>query len=320
MKKILVTIIIVLSTVASLMTIKYIKKSSPKATYTIGILQTASHPALDASREGFMEELKAKLGNNVQFLVQNAQGSITSAHAIAQQFKANKQLQAIYTIATPATQAMHALEKIKPIIIAAVTDPKALGLITPKTNVCGVTDMIDVPGIVTTLQQILPTAKTIGILYTSGEKNSEVLVDSMYKELTAKGLTPINFAMSSELDVAAITDLACRKTDVILAPTDNTVALSMTLIASIALKHKKPLLVSFDTAIQDGALAAQGVNYKESGKQAALIAYDVIVNNKKPYEIPIAQPESRKVVINKKTLDALGLALPERLKNIVMLS
>ncbi len=308
-----------LSLAASILLLKYLKKPASKAHYTIGILQTASHPALDASREGFMEALQEKLGNKIEFVIQNAQGSVASAHAIAEQFKSNKDIKGIYAIATPAAQAISTIEKEKPIILAAVTDPHGLGLMHPKSNVCGVTDMVDMKGLINMLQQLLPQAKTVGIIYTSGEKNSIVLVEKMHQELKAQGLTPIDFAMSSELDVATMTDLACRKTDVILAPTDNTVALSMTLIASTCLKHKRPLLASFNTAIQDGALAARGVDYKDCGKQAGLIAYETIVNKKKPSAMGIVQPESKKIVINKNTLDKLGLTIPESLKKIAAL-
>ncbi len=314
MKKIIIITSTLVCLVTSIIVVKYLKKPSSKTTYTIGILQTASHPALDASRDGFIESLQAKLGNKVDFIIQNAQGSVASAHAIAQQFKSNKNINAIYAIATPAAQAASALEKEKPIIIAAVTNPYAVGIMHPKTNVCGVTDMINVKALVEMLRELLPNAKTVGLLYTSGEKNSLVLAEKMRQELTAQGLTPTDFAMSSELDVAAITDLACRKSDVILAPTDNTVALSMTLIASIALKHNRPLLTSFNTAIDEGALAARGVDYKESGKQAGLVAYEAMVNGKKPCNLGVAQPESKKIVINQNTLGKLGLVLPESLK------
>ncbi len=319
MKKIMILTGAILSLVAGFVCFKKFKQPSIKATYTIGILQTASHPALDAVREGFIESLQAKLGNKIEFVVQNAQGSVATAHALAQQLKSNKRFSGFFAIATPAAQAMSALEKEKPVIIAAVTDPHALGLIHPTTNVCGTNDMIDVKASIETLRSLVPAAKTVGLLYTSGEKNSQVLAEKMREELIKQGLTPIDFAMSSELDVAAVTELACRKTDVVWAPTDNTVALSISLIVSITIKYKKPLLVSDDTLVTSGALAAHGIDYKESGKQAGQIAYEVIVTGKKPFEMPIAQAKSNRPVINKKTLDALGLICSPKFKEVSVL-
>ena len=94
------------------------------------------------------------------------------------------------------------------------------------------------------IQELLPQAKTIGLLYTSGEINSLVLVKQMKKELATHGLMPVDFAIGNEADIQHVVELACRKSDVILAPTDNTVASTISAIATIALKYKKPLIVS----------------------------------------------------------------------------
>jgi putative ABC transport system substrate-binding protein len=317
MKKIVLIIGSMIALISGLIIIKQAKKPVSTKAYTIGILQTASHPALDAARDGFITVLKEKLGDDVDFVENNAQGSIANAHTIAQQFHADKQFSGFFAIATPAAQAMSAVEKEKPIFIAAVTDPNALGLIHPTTNVCGTKDMIDVKAEVEMLQQLLPDAKTVGLLYASGETNSIALVKQMRQELQALGLTPIDFAVSSEADMPAVVELACRKTDVILAPTDNMVASSISLIASIANKHKKPLIVSDNMLVKFGALAARGVDYKESGKQAARIAYQVLVEGKQPHELPIEQAKSECIFINRQTLQNLGLTIPAAIENHV---
>lgn len=318
MKKIILITVIAITIGASFVILKRIKQPSSNAEYMVGILQTASHPALDAVREGFVEELKNKMGNAVACVVQNAQGSISQAHGMAQQFYANKNINLFFAIATPAAQAMGAVEKEKPIVISAVTDPSSLGLIHPMTNVCGVKDMIDVKSEIEMLIQLVPNARNIGLVYTAGEANSIALVAQMRQELIARGLTATDFAIGSEADLHAIIELACRKSDVILAPTDNTVASTITVIAAIALKHKKPLIVSDNMLVKFGALAARGVDYRASGKRAAQIAYAVLVDGKKPYGLPIEQATSEQVFINQATLTSLGLTVPEELKKHIV--
>jgi putative tryptophan/tyrosine transport system substrate-binding protein len=316
MKKIVVLLTIALALMASLVIVKQIGQST-SATYTIGILQTASHPALDAARDGFVEELKNKLGSSVAFVIQNAQGSVANAHALAQQFHANKRLSGFFAIATPAAQAMTTVEKERPIMIAAVTDPVALGLIHPTTNVCGTKDMIDVPSEIEMLIALVPQAHHIGLLYTSGELNSIALVTKMRQELQKRGLKATDFAFGSETDVQAMVALACRKTDLLLAPTDNMVASTISVIATTALASKKPLIVSDTMLVRSGPLAARGVDYKASGKRAAQIAFQVLVGGKKPGDIPIEQAESSELFINQSTLRALGLSVPDSLKKLV---
>lgn len=318
MKKIILITSFCIVLFTSFVITKHFKKGSNKSKYTIGILQTASHPALDASRDGFIEELTNKLGDSVKFITHNAQGSITQAHALAQQISLDKNYSGFFTIATPATQAMNILEKERPIFVAAVTDPDALGLVHPTTNVCGVRDMIDVKAEIEMMIELIPTIRTVGLIYTSGEINSISLIKKMRQELEAHQLTAIDFAISNESDLQAAVELACRKVDIILAPTDHTIASSITLIASLALKNKKPLIVSDNMLIAHGALASRGVDYKASGKRVAELAYEVITGEKKPYELPIEQSKSPQIFINKKTLEALKLTVPEVLKKFVV--
>lgn len=319
MNKKLVIIGLAGACIVGLVFIKKMQTPASSAAYTIGVLQTASHPALNASREGFIEELKSKMGDDVEFVIQNAEGSIANIHTIAQRFHAKKQFNGFFAIATPAAQALSALEKERPIFIAAVSDPKSIGLIHEGTNVCGTQDMIDVKAGVELLTQLIPDAKKVGLLYTSGEANSMILVKKMHQELEARGLTAVDFAMSNEADMQAMVELACRKVDVILAPTDNMVGSAIASIATIALKYKKPLIVSDNMLVQYGPLAARGVDYEFGGKQAARIAYAVLVEGKHPDELPIEHVKSEQIFINQDTLAALGLSIPEALKEQVVL-
>ena len=290
----------------------------PNARWRIGILQTASHPALDAVREGFIEQLQEELHHDVQCIIQNAEGNISHAHAIAQRFHADKTIDGIFTIATPATQAQASIETKKPIFFAAVTDPHALGFVHPTTNICGASDMIDVEKEIDLLVNLVPHAKKVGLIFNTAEVNSIILISKMKNELQKRNLTPLDFGVTSEADIPAAIEVACRKTDALLAPTDNTIASTIDLIASIALKHKKPLIVSDNLLVSHGALAASGVDYKESGRQAARLAYAVLVDGKKPFELPIAQPQSNIVLINKKTLGILGLTIPKTSKIMLL--
>ena len=54
--------------------------------YNIGICQLVEHEALDAATQGFQDALKDKLGDNVKFDLQNAQGEQTTAATICNGF------------------------------------------------------------------------------------------------------------------------------------------------------------------------------------------------------------------------------------------
>lgn len=286
------------------------------AEYTIGILQTASHPALDQARDGFVKALQEKLGSNVAFVIQNAQGSVDQAYSIAQSFHSNSAIRAIYAIATPAAQAIAAVEKEKPIIIAAVSDVSSLG---SASNMCGITDMIDIEKEIALLPLLLPRAKTIALLYSTAEINSIAQIQAIKKELSRYSLSFIEIGIAQENDIPAAVLSACRKADALLCPTDNALALAMDHVAAVALKYNKPLIACHNQAVMQGALVARGVNYDLCGHQAALLAYAILINNESPKECGICSARTDTIYINQKTLHALNITVPSSLQSSVTL-
>lgn len=287
------------------------RSDAGKTRWTIGILQTATHPALDDAKKGFVEAVKEKMGGDVSFVVRNGEGSSTQMHAIAEHFHGRPAIDAVYAIATPAVQAMASVERVKPIIIAAVTDPQQLGIMTPNTNVCGTSDMIDVEQEIESMQLLLPSVKSVSVIYSPSEINATIIAEKMKDSLSKKGITPRLVPITTQADVVSAISSALTKSDALLAPTDNLIASAITIIADLARKARKPLIVSDNTLVTYGALMAQGVNYYESGKESGRIAHEVLVAKKHPYEIPIVHETSKKLVINKQVLQELGLIVPQ---------
>jgi len=318
MSKIYTALLSILLLITCLIAIRYIRTLSTPATYTIGILQTASHPALDAVCKGFVEELHKKFGNTVSWSVFNAQGSIAQAHVIAQQLYTHSGYSAFFTIGTPATQAMSALEKKRPIIIAAVTDPHALGIMGPEGNVCGVQDMIDVVATVDMVTLILPQAKNIGLLYTAGEANSRIVAHALSVELQKRYIQTADYVAHHETDIPILVESACKNVDAILAPTDHMVAATIPLLVARTHACKKPFIVSDNLLVKYGPLAACGVDYYESGKRAAEITCDILVHNKKPHAIPLEKAQGGTMVMNKDTMTMLHISIPAQLEQSII--
>jgi putative ABC transport system substrate-binding protein len=292
---------------------KSIARSQAGKKWTIGILQTASHPALDAARDGFVATLQQKLGDDIGFVVGNGQGSIGTLHTIAQQLHARQDIDVIYAIATPAAQAAVSVEKEKPIIIAAVTVSPELGISFDAPNICGVSDMINVRAEVEAMHQLLPDITTVGIIFSTAENNSIATSKVMITELERVGYTPVIIGITSESEIAPAMMNALRKVDALIAPTDNTVANSITLIANLARKAEKPLIVSDNMLVKYGPLMSRGVDYYESGTQAAAIALQLLANGKKPYELPILGADSKQIFVNTQTAAALNVIIPDAL-------
>ena len=296
------------------------KMRAQKQVYTIGILQTASHPALDAARQGFMAAVQEKMGEHVEFVIRNGQGAISTIHTLAQQFHAKRDTDAIFAIATPAAQAIISVEKEKPIIVAAVTTTPELADNFSAPNICGVSDMIDVRSEVEAMKELLPqTVKTVGILFCTAEINSVAMSQIMVTELERAGYIPVLCGIASEVDIEPAVASALRKVDALLAPTDNVVANAVALIADMTTKAQKPFIVSDNLLVKHGALMARGVDYYESGKQAGEMAMLMIQHKQSPQHIGIVKADNKEIYVNKKMLEQLGLTISDKIKNDVVL-
>ncbi len=280
---------------------------------TVGILQTASHPALDQARESFIAELTQQVGGKVHFVVQNAEGSLSSAQTIAENFHVHKKIDAIYAIATPAVQAIAKVEKKKPIFIAAVSDPESLGVIHAGTNVCGTTDRVDTDAQADLILELAAHVKTIAILYNPGENNSVVTVKRMEQSLEKRGVKHLLMGVYSESEIGPTINAAARRAEAILVPTDNLLVGAMPIVAREALRNNILLFASDLPSAAKGAVVAQGADYSDLGSTTAEIAYKVLVLGSTPAEVGIIHPSNSKIVFNKQTMDHFQIALSKNL-------
>lgn len=287
------------------------KQSNPR--FTIGILQTASHPALDQARDAFIAHLKSTLGTDVTFIIHNAEGSMANAHASAKSFSTQPSISGICALGTLAAQAATHNEKKKPIFFTAVSDPEALGILQPGSNVCGVPDRVDTKTLVAVLRSLVPQAKRVALLYNPAEINAASGVKNMEQELNKHALAWTHACISHEADIVHVVQNACKSADALLVPVDNTTACAISLVSRITLQTKTPLFVSDNLLMIKGVLASVGVNYTELGQETADIALDVLLHDKQP-DAFLNQPERpANIFIHKQTAALLNIKVPEKL-------
>ena len=316
MKRIIIVFILILLVVLSFI---ITTKKNKRSEITIGILQTASHPALDASREGFINKMKSSLGEKVSFVIKNAQGLTTNIHTIAQSFSNDNSIDGIMAIASPAGQAIANTEKKKPIFITAITDPQGLGLIHDKTNVCGSSDSINIERIIELIPKFVKDVKNVGIIFNTGEISSSRMANDMSKSLAKIKINPILVGITNENDIPAATVRICRSSDAVISPIDNTIASAISFVGKKCIESKIPLFVCDNLLIEKGAFVSSGVNYNTCGKQAAKCALEVFIKNKKPSNLPILKQKSNDIFVNKNILRKLNLEIPKELLDKVSL-
>lgn len=285
--------------------------SKPEQGITIGILQTASHPALDQARDGFIDEMSHLSTKKVSFVVQNAEGSLTQAQTIAEKFHSSKKISAIFAIGTPAVQAAARAEKQKPIFIAAVSDPASLNIIHPPTNICGTTDQINTDAQADLILRLIPKAHTVVLIFNPSENNSLVMIKKMEASLEKKGVKHHTIGCHSAGELVQVVRAACAKGDAILIPNDNFVAAHIMVVAKEAALRQCPLLASDIALVEKGAVAAQGADYKEMGQATAFLAHQVLFLGVSPEAAGIVHPTHPKTVINPAIAKSLQLEVME---------
>ncbi len=283
---------------------------------TIGVLQYTEHAALDASYEGFIAALEDEGyidGENIILDFKNAQGEIPTTQTIANQF-VNDKVDMIFAIATPAAQAAYNATKEIPIVITAVTDPVESGLTesweVSGTNVTGTSDLTPVAKQMELIKEMVPEAKTIGVVYTTSEVNSEIQVNLAKEAANAIGLEIIEVGITSVNDIPNAIASVIDKVDVIYSPTDNLVSSAMPVVWNACVDKKVPVVAGEEGMVKTGGIATKGIDYYQLGYETGLMAIEVL-EGKDPSTMPINTLEKTTLIVNQDNADAIGLIIPE---------
>ncbi|MFD2443971.1 ABC transporter substrate binding protein [Bacillus sp. CGMCC 1.16607] len=291
-------------------------KDDEKKQYKIGLTQFGAHPSLDAATEGFIKALEDqgfKEGDNVTFDMQDAQFDMNNTKPIAEKFVGDK-VDLIFANATPS--AVSALQETKeiPILFTSVTDPIGAGLVKsfdePGDNITGTTD--NHPDATKTTIDFITNeigAKKIGVVYNSGEQNSEVQVKAVEELAKANGASLEKASVSTSAEVKQATESLIGRVDAIYIPTDNTVVSALEAVIGVANDKKIPLFVGELDSMKKGAVAASGFQYFDLGYDTGLMAAKILKGEKKASEIPVELPKTLTMVINKKAAEAQGVEI-----------
>ena len=279
--------------------------------YKIGVLQLTEHAALDASNEGFCAALE-DAGLSCDINQQNAQNDQSACQTIASTL-VNDDCDLILAIGTPAAQACASATSDIPIIGTAITDFAESGLVesndAPGGNVTGSSDLTPVADQIALLQQLIPDAQTVGLLYCSAESNSAVQIELAKDACEASGLATEEMTVSSSNELQQAVESLAGRVDAIYAPTDNTIAAGMSTVAMVANENKIPVIVGCDTMVEDGGLASYSINYTDLGRKAGEMAVRILTEGADPAEMPVEYLSSDEctLIANQATADEVGV-------------
>ena len=283
--------------------------------YNVGIVQLVQHEALDAATQGFKDTLTEKLGDNVKFDFQNANGESTNCSTIATGFVASN-VDLILANATAALQASAAATSTIPILGTSVTDyATALEIDdwtgTTGRNISGTSDLAPIDEQEKMLKELFPDVKQVGIVYCSAEANSKYQATLFGDALTADGIAFKEYSAADTNEISAVVTTAVAECDVLYIPTDNTMASSTETIKNIVVPAGIPVIAGEEGICSGCGVATLSISYYDLGCKTGEMAYDILVNGADPATMDIAFAPNVTKKYNAQICSDLGITPPE---------
>lgn len=273
----------------------------------VAIVQQLDHSSLDEIRlavEAELDRQAKETGVSVSYTEFNGRNDTTLLNQIGAQVVSDG-YDLIIPIATTAAQCMVTAAEGKdiPIVYAAISDPASAGL-TGLSDVTGTSDALNTTFLLDMMLAVQPEVKTVGLLYSKSEINSEMPIAEAKAYLDSKGIACLekNGNTADEI-IAAANDLVGR-VDAVFTPTDNVVMASEAAISEVLNNAGIPHYTGADSFVQSGAFTTCGVNYTELGTCTAAMAIDILAGGAVP-EFHVM--DGGIITVNKASAARLGL-------------
>jgi putative ABC transport system substrate-binding protein len=268
--------------------------------------------------EAFRQELHAlnyDEGRNIAFEYRRADG-MPDRLVMAARELAQLPVNIVAVYGTPAAQAAQRATKSIPIVVIAVGDLSAAGLVTdfahPGGNITGNT--ILGPEVVTKRLQVLrdtiPAVSRVALLWNPNNVSSAAMLDELWRTTPFFGmsLTPLE-ARTADDFAQVFSAMAANRPDAVLATNDSLHQMHMAEVIDFLLKNRIPGMFQLRRNVVDGGLMSYGTSLTDLFRRGAGYV-DKILHGARPGELPIEQPLSFGLVINLKTARTIGLDIP----------
>ena len=284
----------------------------------IGFLSPGPREARARVDAGFLEGLRDlgyAEGRNIAIEYRYAEANTRLAELAAELVSLHVDL-ILAAGGTPAPLAAQKATAAIPIVFIAVADPVGVGLIAslahPGGNITGLSGVSPVlaPKRLELLQTLIPGFSRLALIRNTTNPATTAQAKEMMSAAQAVGIQiqdlPIRGADDFE---AAFQAAADARADAVHPTSDSATTNSRELIAALALRHRLPTIFDFRENAAAGGLLSYGPSLLEMYRRAAAYV-DRILKGAKPAELPVEQPTTFDLIINRTTAQALGLTIP----------
>ncbi|MFY9836516.1 MAG: ABC transporter substrate-binding protein [Xanthobacteraceae bacterium] len=228
----------------------------------------------------------------------------------------------IVATSQPSIAAAWRVTKSVPVIGRMVDDPvddgMAQSLARPGGNVTGIYTMTEEmnPKRLALLKEAVPKLQRVGVLMRQDFPSVSIAKRDWQNAESAAhqlGVEPVTLNVQTADDIRAAFDVTSTQSiGGIITFRNPTVVTYLDLIAALSRKHRLPAVFDAREYVEAGGLMSYGPNIDEVYRQLAGFV-SKLLHGTPTGGLPIEQPTSFELVINKRTADDIGLALPESL-------
>ena len=206
-----------------------------------------------------------------------------------------------------------------PIVMAYSTDPVGNGFVAslarPGGNTTGLAGSSDdsAPKQIELLTTVMPRLSRVAILTNPHNPNSAAVIKSAQSAAEKVGLVvvPVEARSLEEIE-DAFAAIAKQSIAAVVVGLDAAFFVHRQQLAQLALDNRLASMFPVRDYAAAGGLMSYGESLQDFYHRAASFV-DKIFKGAKPSDLPIEQPTRFKLVINRKTADALGLTIPPQL-------
>ena len=280
----------------------------------------ANQGPLDAFRQG-LSDLGYVEGRNVVIEYRDAQGKLEPLPALAAELVALK-VDVIVASSTAAALAAKQATTVVPIVFATVPDPVATGLVAslarPGGNVTGLSNLnADLVGkCLEYFTQAVPAARRVAILWQPGAFGAHTEKEMLKAAEVAARVLGIQLQVVEARSPAdsdkAFSEITGARAEAVRVLVSGMLLGERKRIVDLAASNRLPVIYTFRELVDAGGLMSYGTSLVDLFRRAASYV-DKILKGAKPADLPVEQPIKLELVINLKTAQVLGLAVPPTL-------
>src|SRR6516225_8313429 len=284
----------------------------------IGLLNgQSSTSSIPSFRQG-LSEAGFDEGRNVAVVYRSAEGEVERLPALAAELVRLRVTVIAAVGGTNTVLAAKAATATIPIVFTSGVDPVEAGVVAslsrPGGNVTGATFLSSMAAAkqIGLLRDMVPKLATIGVLVNpvSGPSLAAAVTNDVQQSARAAGIKSVVVEVNSERDFGpAFARLVDERADALVMAGLIFFNRYMDRVVALTGQHKIPTIYNNRVFPDAGGLMSYGADNRDTYRQAGVYVGRILKGDK-PADLPVMQPTKFVLVINMKTVKALGLAVP----------